>query len=1203
MKRLNHKSAYLLVVACAIASVVGCTKDDTEPILPNDGRPSDVVSFTAALADNHEPCISRGTSGLLSIEQEDWSLQVVGDKKSGTRGMPVSLLSDLGSAGVIGYAYNDWETDNPAPLDILYNKKYLFDGDHMTAADDADVRWNLLESNSNARFYVYAPYNLSGAILSDKVAAGAPTLTYTVPSNVTEQQDLIVASWSGASNYKKSIPLMFDHALTGVKFNVGFDCTVKKLEIKNIPNKGTYTFGGEWEPATSSTSNYTFDFGSGQSFSKDGVLTSDKNTLLMIPQTFPESSTAEVVLTYADDTKTIIPLKGKVWEPGKMITYTIHKTEAPETIYFDLAADSILIGKKATQGDVEKYGGNYGIAEGDTIYVGKIYVDDVATPVVGKHNKDNTYYVYQSSDTKTGCKPSETGYETVEKFNSKIDCRVPQYEPVTYKVNGVERLWSDFITNNNDVNTIIKAWYEEMDQKTDADKRADLKGRKGTKHWIKVYPIANTDFNLVIDNIYSTFQTQSTGRTSGGIAFQPSFKNGDEIDAVANSKLTITTLGDNRLGNIHYANAVDKGSELIFEGTGSLTVADVIPKQGHAPGWGTEGFFANYYCSVIGGNDNGKLTEWCYGIIINSGVLFAGSTASENCSAIGGGGNGLGDVTINGGTVTAVAATTGTAIGGGIGYSSNGGQGYVHINGGNVYAYNMDNMRGIPSSAIGGAGSSQSTGNIGEVYITGGFVYAYSALGTAIGGGSSQTKKGGDAEINISGGQVIAKSGRGAGIGGGSACTGGGSGEINGGTATVTITGNPIIRTGSIGGGMTNADNGYIGSAKINISGTPDIQAQFVMASGTEAGKEPEFVMSGGTIRNSYVDDPEYKHIKTYGGAVYLEDGTFKMTGGTIKNCSAEQGGAVYIERKSDTPMDPDKFNFVISDEAKIHSCFTTGKKDSSGNVWEKGHGGALCLNGGQVKMEGGEIYNNYSENGNGGGIYISNGNFVMQQGTYTPSIHKNSAQKGDGGGVYITSASDNTTPLSVQLLQGYVLGNSANSFGGGICVDMSGSDNGANIVVGVDGQSVEKETANPKIADNIALRAGGGLYVKGEEAIITINSGMIDENEVSAYVKNEDVTNKGGEVVLNKGLVDHKLVTFVGNGGQTPAPESQTSYTQNIVTNTNSKLAANKFERAGYKFSHWNTRADGLGKDNYNERAFIDASENVTLYAQWTAM
>ena len=75
-----------------------------------------------------------------------------------------------------------------------------------------------------------------------------------------------------------------------------------------------------------------------------------------------------------------------------------------------------------------------------------------------------------------------------------------------------------------------------------------------------------------------------------------------------------------------------------------------------------------------------------------------------------------GVVTINGGTVTAVAHTTGTAIGGGIGFSSAGGPGYVTITGGNIYAYNLENPHGIPSAAIGGAGSRDS-GEIGRAHV------------------------------------------------------------------------------------------------------------------------------------------------------------------------------------------------------------------------------------------------------------------------------------------------------------------------------------------------------------------------------------------------------------------------------------------------------------------------------------------------------
>ena len=131
-----------------------------------------------------------------------------------------------------------------------------------------------------------------------------------------------------------------------------------------------------------------------------------------------------------------------------------------------------------------------------------------------------------------------------------------------------------------------------------------------------------------------------------------------------------------------------------------------------------------------------------------------------------------------------------------------------------------------------------------------------------------------------------------------------------------------------------------------------------------------------------------------------------------------------------------------------------------------------------------------------------------------------------------------------------------------------------------------------------MAMMSGGGLYVRGTNANVTINSGMIAQNKVSAYVKNEDVANEMGGVTLNAGLVTHVVLTFDGNGGTF---NNATTYTQNIVTNTNSKLALNRFELAGHTFTGWNTRSDGLG-DSYSEGDAKPHSSNITLYAQWVA-
>ena len=1170
----------------ALMGLMGCLyscTDELEGVGGTSIRPTDVICFTASLSDSRSASVSRSASGCLEMEQEEW-LVGVDAEQGASRGAPVTLLKD--SAGVIGYAYDKTQTAHTTLIQSLENKLFVFDGDELVA-DSIDVRWKTITGDS-VLFYVYAPYqgndNLTYAIVDDTLALK----DIMVNDDVAKQQDLIVASWQGkkGKNYgngiqTQSIPLTFEHALTGVKFKVGFECIVTKLEVKGISKKGTYTFGKGWSVDTGVTKDYIFSFDN-KSCEANTPLTDGENTLLMIPQTLQAG--AQAILYYRETAdgqdKTITAsLENKVWQPGKMITYTIHNGSAPQYIYLDLAAGNVLI-------DATKYQGSY--FQTTTGSDGNKTTKKVEIKN-GVHQSGNNYYIYQSTTTNR----STTG---------KIDgfFVLPIYKEVTIEDNGVKKTWSDYITNNTNVQKVIEAWDNAAGagQATADNALANVPnqsgaagavrnvGREATKNRIHITGNVG-EVNLSIDNIYSSYQERGAvpvrTRTQGGISFIPSWTDG-------NSVLTINIIGDNRLGCVNYQNNYpnDQPNEnwLVFEGTGSLTVGDVDYFRD------SSGLGSNRSCSVIGGKDEIKDEEDVYNIKINSGVIYAGAVPSS-CTAIGGGGNGNTNIEINGGTITAVAKTTGTAIGGGTGLVQPGGIGKVTINAGNIYAYNYKNTSNVPSSAIGGAGSQDVDGSLGEVFINGGYVYAYSQYGTAIGGGSSQKTIGGNAEVTITGGQVIAKSDNGAGIGGGSACMGGQnstSNKYDGGTAKITISGNPIVRTGSIGGGSTNdPKGGKIGSADITIN-DGDIQTQFVMAAGAKA--TPSFTMSGGTIRNSYTDDEEYKHTKDQGGAVYLEDGTFKMTGGIIKNCSAEQGGAVYIAGSSTTTF--------TMEGGEIHSCFATGKKNENGVVLEHGHGGAVCLNGGVVQMSGGRIWNNYSENGNGGAIYINNGNFSMDDtaGKGLPRIDGNSAQKGDGGGVFVSSAGSAGSAVEVDLLQGIITNNTANNYGGGVCVDMGNTDHAATVIAGVTGEGATEATAKLKIHDNASMMAGGGLYVRGVNANITINSGMIDKNKVSAYVRNENVANEDGEVLLNAGQVTHVVVTFKGNGGTSNGSDE---YTQKIVTNTNSKLQANSFSRNGYEFAEWNTRADGAGT-SYSNKQLVNISEPITLYAKWRA-
>ena len=72
--------------------------------------------------------------------------------------------------------------------------------------------------------------------------------------------------------------------------------------------------------------------------------------------------------------------------------------------------------------------------------------------------------------------------------------------------------------------------------------------------------------------------------------------------------------------------------------------------------------------------------------------------------------------------------------------------------------------------------------------------------------------------------------------------------------------------------------------------------------------------------------------------------------------------------------------------------------------------------------------------------------------------------------------------------------------------------------------------------------------------------------------------------------------VTFAANNGT----DAQT--TQSVPEAIAAQLAANTFSYEGYRFSKWNTKADGSGTD-FAADAYVTLYADLTLYAQWTAV
>lgn len=1183
------------VALVAVAFFTSCTDEELEYPGFDSGL---YIGFSASVNETRST-VGRSNGDYLTIQEEEWILN--GNTSGGaTRAATLTSLEDL-NVGIYAFAYETGKRD--LVTDVLENVNYKFvDNENLRPLSDP-VMWSTVTVDS-LYAYGYAPYNAKNVTCS--TTNGVTTLEYTVPADVKEQTDIIASDIEDVSAlYKQSIPLTFEHILTGVRFKAGFDCTVTSLKLVNVLSKGEFVIGDAWKNQSTKAS-FTLPVPDDVCANGDYITDGDA-ILMMIPQRIPDDAYVEMKYTDGEgnDGTITASLKGYKWEKGSLITYVINKSKDVQNVYFDLYAGPVQITSRS--------------------YSGYVFVNGVAQNITKTFNvseqSNYKYYVYQSTEANK----ASTGWETAVNTGS---CRIPVYAPVMVG----NKFWSDYITNNTSVEDVIETWDSEENINADKNnatvsstKPVRAAGRSSTPYNItvtntylsvpvfyngsmisdnagKVFSRDKIECEITVDNIYSSYQLHGSSRLGGGLAFFPT----EDY-----SKLVINVVGDNRVGNIHYysgrntKNNLLYNNELVLKGSGSMTVACVDfhkstsaqSKDASKKGDNVYGYFSNYWCSAIGGDDSSYGNS--IGFHMKSGTLFAGTTQAENCTAIGGGGNDRGYVTIEGGTVTAVAATTGTAIGGGIGFNSQGGIGNVTISGGTVYAYNHANEWEIPSAAIGSAGSWEAPGGAGTVEISGGYVYAEAALGTAIGGGSSKLRHGGSANVKITGNSyVIARSisaidnysgdlyppgsGIGGGTGGTSTATVGVSTPSYGGSATINIFGNPTIRTGSIGGGKTNNPKGVIGSANITVEGG-DISAQFIMAGG--AGATSSFNMSGGVISNSDIESKEYYHASRNGGALYMEDGTFTMSGGIIRNCNADIGGAVYIKRSQNALKNPE---FIMNNDdggGTIENCVS------------KGHGGAIYLEGGDVNISSGTIQNNVACNGNGGGIYISAGNLSMPAGgdanVSMNSALGNSMLVGNGGGIFVTSL---TSDVNVEVLSGSITKNACDNKGGGICVDMSGNESAAaNVVVGDDDSTDD----NPDISFNRAVLYGGGLYAVGKKAMVTINGGKIIDNSVANYVPNKNVTNERGTVVLNGGNVTHQVVTFDGNADDAVVNGGGNKAYQNIVTSTNSALVLPTVSRPLYNFVGWNSRKDGKGT-TYTNGQTMNIKEDVTIYAIW---
>ena len=250
------------------------------------------------------------------------SIQSLPDDKAETRAAPVSAANIYTSFGVLAYTYTGAWDGTQIP-NYMYDVPVSKSGNTWTPP--STYYWP--GEAYKVRFFAYAPKSNNAYRLSGQTA-GYPTLTCTVPDDVADQADLLVAA-SGEINGNSNIPvnLTFHHALTAVKFVCGSDMkagTVKSVTLKGVYATGTYNLETAAWSDVRTPKNFSQTLNAATDGTEGSVLTRPAQTFMMIPQTLPEAAKIEVIFADAKGEHILSATLAKsVWPMGKTVTYKI----------------------------------------------------------------------------------------------------------------------------------------------------------------------------------------------------------------------------------------------------------------------------------------------------------------------------------------------------------------------------------------------------------------------------------------------------------------------------------------------------------------------------------------------------------------------------------------------------------------------------------------------------------------------------------------------------------------------------------------------------------------------------------------------------------------------------------------------------------------------------------------------------------------
>lgn len=256
--------------------------------------------------------LAAGCAWLDRSETEDYVIlqAALGDVQVvSTKGTPTTSL---------GNTFNVWAYVYPASGSIgtpNYTCGEVFTKQGATTTYESALIHGRIPTGYTVKYWALTPETVTAlgglSALPNATTSGVPSFSYTVPSSVASQTDLLVActDWAGGSSTAPA--LAFQHVLSGVQFYYATQNTtpavqVKSLSLTKVVQTGTFTWTTgtcTCTPSSAESDKVSFTPAGGASSNTpssntgNDVIANGVNTLLLIPQTLVSAN--KMVVTYA----------------------------------------------------------------------------------------------------------------------------------------------------------------------------------------------------------------------------------------------------------------------------------------------------------------------------------------------------------------------------------------------------------------------------------------------------------------------------------------------------------------------------------------------------------------------------------------------------------------------------------------------------------------------------------------------------------------------------------------------------------------------------------------------------------------------------------------------------------------------------------------------------------------------------------------